>query len=182
MNDNEIIELLWERSEKGLDILAQKYGENCLRLSKNILKSRADAEECVNDTYLKVWNSIPPERPRSLKAYILRIARNISIHKYNYNHAQKREADSTLPADELFDFLHVEDNTAESEALRCAINGFLGDLDKRSRILFVRRYWFSDPISELAEKTGLSENNIYQKLYHIRKKLKDHLRKEGMEN
>ena len=181
MNDNEIIELLWDRSENGLVLLQQKYGENCLQLSRNVLKNLSDAEECVNDTYLKVWNSIPPERPRSLKAYVLRITRNISLHKYNYNHAQKREVNNTLPMDELYDFLHNEGDAPEAEELRNAINGFLVELDQKSRVLFVRRYWYSDPISELAEKTGLSENNIYQKLHQIRKKLKEHLRKEGIE-
>lgn len=181
MNDEKIIELFWERSQNALTELDLKYGKDCLILSKNIVKNLPDAEECVNDSYLGVWNSIPPKRPNALLAYVLKIVRNISIRRYHYNRAERRNVENTLPLDDLstevcgFEGQYTEQNITD------ILNDFLAGLDKKDRMLFVRRYWYSDSLESLSRKTGLKENNIAQKLYVMRGKLRMQLQKGGVD-
>ena len=183
MNDEKIIALLFERSESVLGDIEENYGKLCRHTAANILSNSADAEECVNDAYLRIWNSIPPQRPASFKAYLLKTVKNISLNRAKYNLADKRSENDALSSDDLEGVLSENsDSTFEAEEkkrLTEEINSFLASLSEESRILFVRRYWYGDSISYLAKMTGESENNISQKLFKIRGKLKKHLTKGG---
>ena len=183
MNDQQIVELLFERSESALGSIEEIYGKLCHHVAMNILSSRADAEECVNDAYLKIWDTIPPQRPTSFKAYLLKIVKNISLNRVKYNLADKRSSNLSLSSDELEGMLTESSDSSfeslEGSLLASEINAFLEGLDETSRILFVRRYWYGDSITYLAEISGYSENNVSQKLFTIRTKLKNHLMKGG---
>lgn len=181
MDDSRIISLLFDRNDKALDIVADKYGALLYRLSDNILHCREDSVECVNDTYLAVWNSIPPQKPTPLVAFICRITRNLSLKKLREKSAQKRTAE-TLPIHEL-EFALTDGNFEESldaRELARILDRFLDTLDKESRVIFVKRYWFCDGINEIAKATALSESNVYQKLSRTRKQLRTYLEKEGV--
>ena len=148
------------------------------------MKNDFDAEECVNDTYLAAWNTIPPQKPDPLRAYIFRIVRNISIAKYHANTAVKRNSFYDTALEELENCLSecitVEQEVSASE-LSEKINCFLDTIDKKSRIMFVRRYWYSDSISDIAESFKISSNNVSVRLSRIRNKLKKYLKNEGFE-
>lgn len=183
MNDQKIIELLFERSESVLGNIEENYGKLCHHIAMNILLNHTDAEECVNDAYFKIWNTIPPQRPTSFKAYLLKTVKNLCLNRAKYNLAQKRAASATLSTDELEGVLSESSDSpfgiSEEKRLREEIDSFLAMLDQQSRILFVRRYWYGDSLQYLSEITGYSENNISQKLFTIRDKLKKHLTKGG---
>ncbi len=181
MEDKTIVELYWQRNEDAVAVTQQKYGRYCHSIAYNILLSDEDAEECVNDTYLKVWNSIPPERPSLLKSFIGRITRNIALDRYDYNTAQKRggvsvalsELDECIP--------DVSDqNTADDYALRKAINGFLASLPARTRTVFMQRYFYACSVKQIAQSLGMTEVNVKVTLLRARAKLKAHLEKEGI--
>ena len=159
MNDSEIIDLFYMRSERAIMELAAKYGNACNKVAKNILNNILDAEECVNDAYLGAWNTIPPQNPNPLLTYICRIVRNLSIKKYHANTSVKRNSFYDAALDE--------------------IDYFLDTLDAESRILFVRRYWYAYSISELAKQFGLKSNTVSVRLSRIRDKLRDYLKGEG---
>ena len=182
MKDEEIVELYFSRSENAISETALKYGNYCSYISQNILHSKEDAEECVNDAYLAVWNTIPPQKPEHLLAYICRIVRNISITKYHSNTAKKRNSYYDTALDELDECimsgLSVEDEI-DARELSCLINIFLDTLSKENRVIFVWRYWFSDSVQDIAEKLGISSNNVSVRLSRIRSKLKKFLKKEG---
>jgi RNA polymerase sigma factor, sigma-70 family len=182
LEDTDIIELFYNRSEQAIKELSEKYGAVCSQVSKNILKNSQDAEECVNDAYLAVWNTIPPQKPEHLLAYICRIVRNISITKYHSNTAKKRNSYYDTALDELDECimsgLSVEDEI-DARELSCLINIFLDTLSKENRVIFVWRYWFSDSVQDIAEKLGISSNNVSVRLSRIRSKLKKFLKKEG---
>ncbi len=183
VNDQKIIELLFERSESVLGNIEEIYGRLCHHIAMNILSSSSDAEECVNDAYFKIWNTIPPQRPESFKAYLLKTVKNISLNRAKYNLADKRMSNFAVSADELEGILSDSSDLpfgiSERNRLGEEINKFLDTLDETSRILFVRRYWYGDSLSYLAEITGYNENNISQKLFTVRSKLKKHLSKGG---
>ena len=183
MNDTQIIDMLFERSESALGEIEKIYGNLCMHISMNILSNRSDAEECVNDSYLKIWDTIPPLRPTSFKAYLLKIVKNISINRAKYNLAEKRSSDSVIPMETLEGVLSENTdspfNQNEKRRLEEEIERFLDSLDEASRILFVRRYWYGDSLSYLSDITGYSENNISQKLFTLRNKLKKQLLKGG---
>ena len=181
--DSKIIDLLYKREEQALIELSEKYGTACKRIAGNILKNHRDAEECVNDTYLAVWNTIPPKNPNPLRAYIFRIIRNISIAKYHENTCIKRNSYYDVALQELENCLMAVmtvEQEMEANELSDLLDGFLETLDKRSRIMFVRRYWYSDSISDLAERFQISNNNVSVRLSRIRGKLKRYLKKEGV--
>ncbi|MBR6872126.1 MAG: sigma-70 family RNA polymerase sigma factor [Ruminococcus sp.] len=183
MEDEKLIGLFFERSEQAIAGLSDKYGGLCMKLAGDILPDRQDAEECVNDAYLGVWNTIPPQRPEKLLSYVLRIVRNLALKKHRYNTAAKRSSNLTEALDELEPFIPSGTDTEseyDASAAGEAINSFLGGLKKEDRILFVRRYWFSQPIDELAELFGTSSHNISVRLHRTREKLKKHLEKEGV--
>lgn len=183
MEDSKIIELFFERSEQAIIELSKKYGSVLKKIAVNILNNENDAEECLSDAYFGVWNTIPPQRPEHLSGYVCRIVRNAAIKKYHSNTAKKRDGAYDVALDEIEECLSspmsVEDEVDARELAR-KINDFLFTLDKQSRIMFVRRYYHSDTIEELARLFGTSEHNISAKLFRIRNKLKKHLIKKGV--
>lgn len=183
MEDHEIIRLLWERVEKAVSALSDKYGRLVFQLSRNIVGNDEDAAECTNDTWLGVWDSIPPQKPQVLRAYVCRVGRNLSLKRYRSNTAAKRNTAYDVSIDELAECLadsSVEEVWSARELGR-AIDRFLDRLDKENRIIFMRRYWFSDSISTIAALMGMSENNISVRLSRIRSRLRDYLKMEGIE-
>lgn len=183
LEDGKIVELFLMRAEEAIGELSAKYGKNCTGIAKNILKNDLDAEECVNDTLLAAWNTIPPQKPEPLRAYIFRIARNIAIARYHSNTSQKRNSHYDIALDELADCIPtlntVEDEISARELSR-QIDLFLASLSEENRVMFVRRYWYSDSISDIAERFKISEGNASVRLSRIRGKLKRHLEREGV--
>lgn len=183
MDDSKIIALFNERSQQGITALSEKYGKLCLKIAENILKNREDSEECVNDTYLAVWNTVPPENPDPLKTYLLKIVRNTAIKKYHSNTAVKRNSFYDTALDELENILFHED-TVENELLlkelSKAVNSFLEDTSKESRVIFLRRYYFGDSVKDIAEMTGNTPHFVSVRLSRTREKLKKYLQKEGL--
>ena len=184
MDDSKIIELFHARSEQAIMELSQKYGAVCIKIAKNILNNKLDAEECVNDAFLGAWNTIPPQNPNPLLTYISRIVRNLSIKKYHSNTSAKRNSFYDVALDELENCIS-SDNTVENELsakeLARIIDDFLDTLDKDNRVMFVRRYWYSDSISDIAARFHTNNNNISVRLSRTREKLKNYLKKEGVE-
>ncbi len=182
MEDKEIIGLYWARSENAIQETANKYGRYCHYIAYQILYNDSDAEEVVNDTYLKAWNTIPPNAPDSLKAYVGMISRQIALDRYDAQNAQKRMGPYELVLDELAECIPSADNDiGESLALREALNQFVWRLPDRTQSIFVRRYWYSSPVSEIAAEYGMTENHVNVLLFNTRKKLKKILRKEGFD-
>ena len=183
MLDEEIIELFFERSERALSELKTKYGRTCLQTSYNILGDYRDAEECVNDSFLGVWNAIPPTRPNPLLTYVLKVVRNLSLNRYHKNHAQKRNSAYDLAVEELEEFLAAPDgveSALETKELTTAIESFLDTQKPLNRVIFVRRYWFYDSYAQIVKRTGLSEKNVSVRLTRMREKLKDYLKERGI--
>lgn len=183
MEDEKIISLLFERSELGMTELINKYGRLLRRIAGNILGNPRDAEESASDTYLAVWNAIPPEHPQSLSAFCCAIARNNALTRYQRDTAQKRnshydaaleELEETLPA-----FGTVE-SEMEAKEISAAINRFLAAQKKDDRMLFVRRYYLGESLKELAQQTGRTPHSVSVRLFRIREKLQKQLRKEGL--
>ena len=183
MEDSQIIALFYERSEQAIEELDRKYGAAVKKTAARILCDRLDAEECVNDAYLGVWNTIPPQRPQALASYVCRIVRNLAVNRYHANTAQKRSGGYELVLDELEECIpsgmSVE-NELEAKELGAAISRFLQSLSKEDRFLFVRRYWYADSVTELAALTKGSANRISVRLFRLREKLRFHLMKEGL--
>ncbi len=183
-DDSKIIDLFYARDEEAIAKLSKKYGRDCHRISKNILKNDLDAEECVNDTYLAAWNTIPPAKPNPLKTFILRIVRNLSIAKYHANTAEKRNSYYDTALDELEHALAnaiTIEQEMEARELSRLLDRFLDTLDKDSRLMFLFRYWYSDSLSDIAKRFGTNSHNVSVRLSRIRQKLKTYLTKEGFE-
>ena len=183
MDDKNIIELFYERSEQAITELSKKYGLLCKKVADNILNNHLDAEECVNDAYLAVWNTIPPQNPDSLVSYVCRIVRNQAIKKYHENTALKRNSIYDTSLDELEEVLPSSasvEGELEAKEVSAMIDRFLETLDKQSRIMFIRRYWYSESIEEIALSFKTSKHYISVRLSRIRKALKKHLVKEGV--
>ena len=178
IDDEKIIELFFERSEQGIRELDMKYGKICHNLSYNIVNSRRDAEECVNDAYLGAWNAIPPVHPNPLLSYIVKIVRNISLKIYWRKEAAKRSSHYTIALEEIEACIADQKNIEEEIEVRelaCIIESFLDTLTIENRVIFMRRYWFSDSYKDIAEFVGLSEKNISVRLTRIREKMKQYL-------
>lgn len=184
MNDSEIIALYWQRSETAVKETEKKYGKLCRHIAMNILQNSEDAEECVNDTYLGAWNSIPPQRPTVLSAYLCRIARNCALNKYHYNNSKKRSAQVEISLTELENCILKAPDIAqacETEQLAKALSCFLRTLSYESRNVFMRKYWFFDSVSDIANRFLISESKVKSILFRTRGKLKEFLMKEGIE-
>ena len=182
MDDMSIIALFFSRSEQAISELASKYGRLCHQIATNILGSNEDAEECVNDAYLGAWNTIPPQKPNPLQAYICKIVRNIAITRFHANTAAKRNTHYDIALDELENCLFSPDtpeSTLQAKELSHLLDRFLSKLDTRSRVMFVRRYWFGDDLKTLAHTLGMTQNAATVRLSRIRQQLKHHLIKEG---
>ena len=183
MEDEFIIQKFCERQEQAIQDLSDKYGMLLQTIANRILNNKQDAEECVNDTLLAAWNNIPPEHPNPLSAYVCRITRNLSLKKYRANTAQKRNHYYDLLIDELEESLigkeSVEDEILTKE-LQHAINNFLSECKQNDRIIFIKRYWFFEPIPEIADEIGKSKNYVNVHLHRIRKKLENYLITRGL--
>ena len=183
MDDNVIVQLYWDRNKQAIDETSSKYGPYCTSIAMNILHNHEDAEECVNDTYLNTWNSIPPHKPNTLSTFLGKIVRNLSFNRYKSIHTAKRGGyEFPLILDELSEI--VSDNvSAEDEVIKkeliATFNDFLDSLSEEKRYIFIRRYWYSDSIAAIAEKSRRTENSISVELSRIRKKLRNYLTERG---
>ena len=182
MNDREIISLFFARQEKAISATADKYGRYCHTIAYNILSNHLDAEECVNDTYLGAWNSIPPEEPRSLAAYLGRITRNLALNRLQKQNRLKRGGgEMTLIWEELGEMLpdrETPEQSWERAAAKAAIERFLQGLEAQERILFLRRYWWAEPVKTAAAYCGLSPQRAKSILERLRRDLRRELEKE----
>lgn len=181
MEQARIIELFFSRSEMAIEAAQQEYGAMCRSIARNLLGSEQDAEECVNDTWHALWNAIPPQSPENLAGFAAKITRNLAMKRLTRQNAQKRQAvtvsfdelDQCIPAGQDPEALMLE------KELTAQLVRFLEKLDRDSRDLFLRRYWFFDSTKEIARGFGISETRVTTKLYRLRKKLKEHLEKEA---
>lgn len=184
MEDRRIIALLFRRAESAIEALAKKFGKRLMATAVNILGVQQDAEESVSDTYLAVWNTIPPKEPDPLAGYVYQTGRNISLDRLKYNMAQKRDGRYDLSVDELANAIPSAalEETVEARELGFAINRFLGTQSPENRKLFLRRYWFGDEVSQIAKDLELRQNTVSVRLGRIRKQLRDYLIGEGYIN
>ena len=182
MDDSKIIALFFDRSEQAITELSNKYGKLCMYVADNILGNQQDAEECVNDAYLGAWNTIPPQMPNPLQAYICRIVRNIAITKYHANTAAKRNSHYDIALEEL-EYCLFSEKTPESslhaKEFSRLLDRFLSSLDTRSRVMFVRRYWYAESVASIAERFRMRPNSVSVQLSRIRAKLRKFLIQEG---
>lgn len=180
MTDHEIVKLYLERNESAISETKSAYGRLLQSIAFNILQNKQDAEECENETCLKAWNSIPPNKPQRLSAYLCKIARRLALDRYDYNTAAKRG--STLPLEELEECLAAsgcaEDRLTEN-TLAELLNGFLSRSDYNTRVIFMRRFWFGESISDIAKNLHASESMIKSRISRTLKKLREYLKKEG---
>lgn len=183
MNDKDIIQLYFNRDQSALSATAKKYGKYCTSIAKNILGSNEDVEECVNDTYLSAWNSMPPTRPTILSAFLGKITRNLAFNKYKYNHMMKRgSGEIAVVLDELAECVSGLDDVEQEidrRELVEEINSFLDTLSTQKRNIFICRYWYSDSISAIARRYGMTESNVSVTLNRLRSKLKEYLSERG---
>lgn len=183
MEDTRIIELFFRREERAIAETSAKYGTYCMTVATNILRNAEDAEECVADTWINAWNAIPPERPRALKHYLAKITRNLSINRYKALRAKKRgDGEAELVLDELEEVVAgssgVEDMVTAKE-LSGLIDAFVRALPERDGNLFIRRYFFTEPVEVIANRYRLSANNVSVILNRTRKRLKKYLLDAG---
>ena len=183
MEDIQIVELYWLRDEGAIRETDNKYGAFCHKIAMNILHSFQDSEECVSDTYGRCWDTMPPQRPRSLRAYLGAIIRNLSISRYRAAHAQKRFGGAEVLLSELEDCVPAPDNAQrdlEAGELSGYISDWLESLSAEDRALFLRRYWNGDSVKELAEELGVRSNALTKRLLRLRESLRRCLEKEGV--
>jgi RNA polymerase sigma-70 factor (ECF subfamily) len=184
MEDEQIIDLFFKRKESAIKALSDKYHRLCYNIIMKIVTDKRDIDECMNDSYLKIWNSIPPEYPKSLPAYLARIARNVALDRYSYNTAKMRNSDLTTAFAELEPYLCIQeysiDNYINEETFKKFINQFLHKQSKDARVFFVRRYWYGDSIKEIALEYKVSEEKVKTSLFRTRNKLKSALLKEDI--
>lgn len=182
MDDLQIINLYFERNENAIKETDTKYGKLCFSIARNVLNNEADSEECVNDTYLSVWNTIPPTRPNSFSAFISKITRNLSLKRLNYNRAQKRTPPVILSFDELENVLpdSLIQPDRSDEQLGKVISDFLRSETEEARNVFLRKYWYSDTIADIAARYSLGESKVKVLSHRTRNNLREHLKKEGV--
>lgn len=183
MEDQRIVELYWIRSENAIRETSVKYGSYLQSISYHILADLEDARECVNDTYHSAWNSMPPHRPSVLSTFLGKITRRISIDRWRSDHAQKRYGgEMVLMLEELGDCVSGKDDVEgeiQRQELREIINDFLDSLGETERKVFLRRYWYFDPVKDIAKRFGFSNSKVSSMLMRIRKKLQQRLTEEG---
>ena len=183
MEDRQITELFWQRNTDAISEASRKYGAYCRAIADGILHSPEDAEECVNDTLLRAWNAIPPQRPAVLRLFLARITRNLALDRFEARTAEKRGGGQmALVLEELSECLPGRtdvERDCEVRELEERIRRFTRALPEREGNVFVRRYFFMEPVSEIAVRYGMSENHVMVSLSRTRKKLKSRLKKEG---
>jgi len=182
MEDRAIIELYWKRDETAIRETDAAYGDRLQELSRHILDSREDARECINDTYLKTWETIPPQRPNFFFAFLSKICRYISFGRLDWNNAAKRRADLVALTEELERCIpdrRVQDQL-EARELGRILSAFVSTLPKDSRLIFLRRYWHLDTTEEIAKKYSFSVSKVKTQLHRTRAKLHAYLEQEGI--
>ncbi len=181
MEDNKIIELYLNRDESALLQTSAKYGAYCSTIAFNILGSAEDARECMNDTLLRTWKSIPPAKPSSLKSYLGRIARNLALDRYDQRTAEKRGGDQVdLALEELSECIADNKEELNDGEITAVINAFLETQDKQKRIIFVKRYFNLESVKDIAKEMSISESNVKTTLFRLRTGLREALQKEGI--
>lgn len=181
MEDTHIIELYWQRNEMAIKESKTKYGAYCGTIAGNILHSAEDTEECVNDTWLHAWNSIPPEKPCRLSVFLGRITRNLAIDRYRRNKFQKHGGgQAALCIDELSECIGENSPVEDRAALNELLNIFLSSLPEKNRNIFLLRYWYFIPVRDIARRCGMTEGAVKMILQRVRSKLKEYLEKEGV--
>ncbi len=184
MTDEKIVDLYWARSEEAISETQKKYGNLCRTIAYNILRSNEDSLECVNDTYLKAWNSMPVLRPSKLSAFLGKITRNLALNRYEYYVAQKRGGTQTeLVLEELEDCISGKESTdsvVDKIFITNILNNFLRSLSEKNRNVFVMRYWHMLSIKEISEKYGMKESSVKVSLFRSREILKEILLREGV--
>ncbi|MCI9475520.1 MAG: sigma-70 family RNA polymerase sigma factor [Emergencia sp.] len=184
MEDSTIVELYFARSEEAIAETDKKYGKYCNYIAYNILRSSEDAEECVNDAYMRAWNAIPPQRPVQLSTYLGKITRNLALNRYKGRNAQKRgEGQVALALSELEECVGERsevETLADEMAVVEVINQFLARQSRLNRIVFVKRYWYLCSVKEIAEEFSMNPNRITSMLFRMRKELKKSLESEGI--
>lgn len=183
MEDKKIVDLFWQRNHQAIIEIQNKYGKLCLQLANRITGSLQDAEEIVNETYLGMWNRIPPEKPQHLKSFVCKITRNISIDRVRYYQAEKRKHDLHVSLEELQDILSGTD-TPESiydrKETAAYISDFLRSIKSEKRIMFLQRYWYCKTISEIANEFDITEGKVKVTLHRVRRELKKYLEDKGV--
>ena len=183
MDDAKIVQLYFERNEQAIKETAKKYGRYCTSIAKNILGNDEDAEECVNDTYLNTWNSIPPHKPKMLSSFLGKIVRNLAFNRYKHNHADKRGGgELTLVLDELAECVSGSDNVADAYLMKelvSSINQFLSTLPEDKRNIFIRRYWYTESVVAIAKRYNMESTAVSMTLSRLRIKLHNYLIERG---
>ena len=183
MKDLEIVELYFERNEEAIEKTSEKYGAYCRTVAENILKNPEDSEECLNTALLRLWNSVPPEKPENLKIFLAKITRNLAVNKLKMNLAEKRGGKNEVFAfEELSECVPAKNSVEEgfdAAELEKSINRFAKNLPEKERNIFIRRYFFFESPKEIGGRYAFSENRVSVILHRIRKKLRKHLEKEG---
>lgn len=185
MEDNRIVQLYWDRDQEAIPATSEKYGNYCGAIAWNILGNREDAEECVNDTWLRAWNSMPPHRPSLLSTFLGKITRNLAFDRFSFLRAEKRGG-GELPSvlEELGECVSNTDDleqTVDERELARAINDFLAALPTAKRNVFIRRYWYTEPISAIGRRYGMGDGAVSMTLSRLRQKLRIHLMERGFE-
>lgn len=182
MDDEKIIELYWERSEDAIMETDRAYGQKLHGLAERIVQCFEDAQECLNDTYFKTWETLPPKRPQYFFAYLAKLCRNFAFGKLDWKNAAKRNAEVITLSDELALCIPDESREAQAEGkeIARAMNGFLMTLPQESRLIFLRRYWYCDSVAEIAQRYQIGESKVKTRLHRIRGQLRMYLEKEGI--
>jgi len=182
MEDKLIVDLYWARNEDAITQTSVKYGQMMHSTSKSIVGSNEDAEECVNDAYLAAWNSMPENRPTYLGGYMAKIIRNISLNRYDHNHAAKRHGVQVVfeELEECLSDSRMPEEEYEAGCLRHVLDRFLAELDEEKRVVFLRRYFYTDSIADIADRMGMSEGKVKSMLFRLREKLADVLEEAGV--
>lgn len=185
MDDSKIVQLYWDRDEQAIPATSDKYGTYCISIAQNILGNQEDAEECVNDTYMSAWNSMPPHRPKILSVFLGKITRNLSLNRYKQNTAGKRGGrEVPVVLDEIAELVSdtgsVEQEVDRKELIK-AIDAFLDRLPTDKRSIFICRYWYFDSVSKIAARFGMTENHVSVTLNRLRVKLHNDLLERGFD-
>ena len=180
MDDRSIVALFFARDERAIEQTARKYGRLCLRLSRNILGNEQDAEECVNDAYVGLWNAIPPASPDDLGAFACRVVRNLSLKRLRALTRQKCSREMTVSLSELEEVLPDDAVDGREGEIGAAISAFLREQSEDVRGVFIRKYYFFDSVSDIAKRYGFSQSKVKSMLFHTRNKLREYLIGEGI--
>lgn len=184
MDDERIISLYWARDESAITETSIKYGKLCAYIANNILSNYEDSEECVNDTYLAVWNAIPAKHPNRFSVFLSRIVRNLALKKYEYVSAAKRNPSAVVSLEELSECVSGTDSVEseiEQKFIESTIDKFLWRQGDEKRNIFIRRYWYFDSIEDICSRTGFSQSKVKSMLYEMRRRLRKYLESEGID-